>query len=160
MGKTIDEIVWAQIGADEPGVAVAVAREGEVLHQAGYGLADLEWGQPVATDTVFGIGSTTKPFTATAVLLLERAGKLRLDVPVGAYLPDFHGPGAAVPLHHLLTHTSGIPNYVTLPGFWDDARRDRTPQEVCALFADLPLDFAPGTQYRYSTIRPITCWEW
>lgn len=150
MRKAIDEIVRAEIGADEPGVAVAVAREGGVLHQAGYGLADLEWGQPVTTNTVFGLGSATKPFTATAVLLLERAGRLRLDEPVGTYLADYHGPGAAVPLSYLLTHTSGIPNYVTLPGFWDDARRDRTPQEVCALFADLPLDFPPGTEYRYS----------
>ena len=130
MWAVIDEIVRVRFAEDEPGVAVAVASDGEVLHQAGYGMADLEWGQPVGTNTVFGIGSATKPFTATAVLLLERAGKLRLDEPVGAYLPDYHGPGAAVPLHHLLTHTSGIPNYVTLPGFWDDARRDRTPQEV------------------------------
>ncbi|HEU5438122.1 MAG TPA: serine hydrolase domain-containing protein [Ktedonobacterales bacterium] len=150
MWAVIDEIVRVRFAEDEPGVAVAVASDGEVLHQAGYGMADLEWGQPVGTNTVFGIGSATKPFTATAVLLLERAGKLRLDEPVGAYLPDYHGPGAAVPLHHLLTHTSGIPNYVTLPGFWDDARRDRTPQEVCALIADLPLDFPPGTLYRYS----------
>src|SRR5262249_25115423 len=115
MHSDIDDIVRSEVGAEAPGVALAIAREGQVLYQAGYGMADLEWRQPVRTDTVLGLGSTTKPFTATAVVLLAQADRLRLDEPVRAYLPDYHGPGAAVTLRHLLSHTSGIPNYVTLP---------------------------------------------
>ena len=85
----IDAVVGGRIEADGPGVAVAVVRGGEVVHAKGYGLANLEWEQPIAPDTVLCLGSLTKPFTAQAILLLERDGKLRLDDAITAYLPDF-----------------------------------------------------------------------
>ena len=89
------------------------------IHSAGYGMASLEWGQPISPDTVFGIGSTTKPFTATAILMLERDGLLSTTAPITDYLPDYDTHGATITLTHLLTHTSGIPNFVTRAGFWE-----------------------------------------
>lgn len=147
----IEAIVREAVEARGPGVAVAVTRAGDVIHRAGYGLADLEWSIPIGTDTVLGLGSLTKPFTASAILLLERNGKLRLDEAVDAYLLGYPMHGARITLRHLLTHTSGIPNYVTLSGFWEAmARRDLTASELRTQFEALPLEFAPGSRYRYN----------
>ena len=147
----IDAIISARIDPQGPGAAVAVVHRGAVVHRQGYGLANLEWAQPITPDTVFGLGSTTKPFTATAILLLEREGKLHIGDPITGYLPDYDTHGAAITLHHLLTHASGIPNFITQPGFWErHAVRDMSPRELRDLFEPLPLDFPPGTRYSYS----------
>ncbi len=147
----IDAVVGGRIEADGPGVAVAVVRGGEVVHAKGYGLANLEWEQPIAPDTVLCLGSLTKPFTAQAILLLERDGKLRLDDAITAYLPDFPTGDRLITVENLLTHTSGIANYVTQPGFWEHvAQTDRTPAELTDLFRALPPVFAPGERYSYS----------
>jgi CubicO group peptidase (beta-lactamase class C family) len=147
----IDEIIQRRVSADGPGVAVAVIRNGETIYKNGYGLANLEWGQPIGPDTLFGLGSVTKPFTAQAVLLLEQHGKLRFDDEITHYLPDAPTHGRQITIAHLLTHTSGIANFVTQPGFWPNiARAQRTSTEVTALFADLAPDFEPGEKYSYS----------
>ena len=147
----IDAIMRARIEPDGPDVAVAVTRDGRLIHCQGYGMAQLEWRQPITPDTVFGIGSLSKPFTATAILLLRAEGKLRLDDPITAHLPDYDTHGQTITLAHLLTHTSGIPNFVTLPGFWEgNVARDATHAEIRARFEGLELDFAPGERYSYS----------
>jgi CubicO group peptidase (beta-lactamase class C family) len=151
VSSVIDALVGERIDAEGPGVALAVVRDGEVVHEKGYGLANLEWHLPVTTKTVFGLGSTTKPFTATAILLLEAEGKLRLDDPITQHISNLPVRYEPITVRHLLTHTSGIPNYVTRPGFWErEATIDRTSEELVALFKDLPLDFVPGTDYSYS----------
>src|SRR5690349_8866188 len=102
-----DTLIRAMIPAHEPGVAVAVLKAGRVAHCQGYGLANLEWRQPITPQTVFGLGSTTKPFTATAILLLEQQGKLHLDDPIQTALPEYPAGEHQITLRHLLTHTSG-----------------------------------------------------
>jgi CubicO group peptidase (beta-lactamase class C family) len=130
---------------------VAVISDGETIYKSGYSFANLEWRQPITANTVFGLGSVTKPFTAQAVLLLEQQGKLRLDDEITHYLPNAPTHGREITIAHLLTHTSGIANFVTQPGFWPNiAREERTPTEVTALFAGLALDFEPGENYSYS----------
>jgi CubicO group peptidase (beta-lactamase class C family) len=147
----IDEIVRERIATDGPGVAVAVTRDGRLIHSQGYGMAQLEWRQPISPDTVFGIGSLSKPFTATAILLLRAEGKLRLDDPITAHLPDYDTHGQTITIAHLLTHTSGIPNFVTLPDFWEsDVARDHSHAEIRARFEGLPLQFTPGERYSYN----------
>lgn len=147
----IDAIVGKHIEPDGPGVAVAVVQAGEVLHARGYGYANLEWSEPITMDTVFGIGSLTKPFTATAIMLLEREGALRLDAPITAYLPDYPLGERTVTIAHLLSHRSGIANFVTQPDFWErTAQLYHTPAELLPLFTDLPPNFAPGARYSYS----------
>lgn len=147
----IDAIVRAQIDPDGPGVAVAVVKDVSVLHCQGYGLANIEWKQAIAPDTVFRLASLTKPLTATAVMLLEKQGKLSIDAPVSTYLSGYPTRGEPITLAHLLTHTSGIKNYLAPTGPFERLyKTDKTPDELIALFEELPLDFEPGTQYCYS----------
>lgn len=147
----IDALMYAQIGPYEPGVAVTLVKENHIIHCQGYGLANLEWEQPVTSRTVFGLGSLTKPFTAIAMMLLEKQGKLHLDDPIQTYLPDYPDSRYTVTLMHLLTHTAGLPNFVTQPEFWEKHAAVKTSvEEVIALFKDLPFDFEPGTRYSYS----------
>jgi CubicO group peptidase (beta-lactamase class C family) len=147
----IDALLRSQIDPHEPGVAVALLKENHIVHCQGYGLANLEWKQPVTPHTVFGLGSLTKPFTATAMMLLEKQGKLHLDDPIQTYLPNYPISRHTVTLMHLLTHTSGIPNFVTQPEFWEKHAAVKTSADaVIELFKALPFDFEPGTKYSYS----------
>lgn len=152
MIPAIDTVVEASIDPQGPGIAVAVAQDGNNLHCKGYGFANLEWSNPVATDTVFRLASLTKPFTATAILLLAQRGKLNLSDPISRYLPDAPEDWHAITIERLLTHTSGLKDYKNLDGFiriW--SRADLSPRELMTLFADLPLDFEPGAQFSYTS---------
>src|SRR5262245_19810618 len=93
---------------DSPGCALAVIRDGEVVYARGYGMANLEYGIPIAPDTVFDIGSTSKQFTAACVVLLELDGKLSLDDDVRKWIPELPDLGAPITLRHLLHQPSGI----------------------------------------------------
>ncbi len=147
----IDTMIQAMIPAHEPGVAVAVLKAGQIIHCQGYGQANLEWDQPITPQTIFALGSTTKPFTATAIMLLEQQGKLHLDDPIQTYLPEYPTGEHQVTLRHLLTHTSGIPSVTRLPEFWaQHAYVETSVEKVITLFQDLPFDFAPGTGYSYN----------
>jgi len=151
MISAIDSIVEASIDPQGPGLAVAVVQNGDCLHCKGYGQATMEWSTPITTDTVFRLGSLTKTFTATAVLLLQQQGKLHLSDAITTYFPDFSPHWNAITIEHLLTHTAGIKNYNDLDGFiriW--SRADLTPRELTTLFADLPLEFTPGTRFAYT----------
>jgi D-alanyl-D-alanine carboxypeptidase len=151
MTRRIDALVAAMTGSGGPGAAVAVTCRGEPVYQGCFGLADVEWRQPVSPDTVFALASLSKPFTAITVVLLARDGLIDLDAAVGDYLPEYAGAGRAALIRHLLTHTSGIPNFLNLPGFRDCAAHlDHTPAELMEVFAALPLEFEPGTRYGYS----------
>lgn len=96
-----------------PSASVAVAREGKMVHHHPYGLRDTEEKLPVTPDTVYGIGSITKSFTAVAIMQLQEQGKLSVHDPVVQWLSEYRTPDAemtkATTLHHLLTHTAGLP---------------------------------------------------
>lgn len=131
--------------------SVLISEDGELLYKKGFGKANRDWNIPNTADTKFRIGSTTKQFTAALVLSLVEAGKLDLDATVSDYLPDYpEEQGNQITIHHLLTHSSGIPSYTT-PTFMSDEVRDPfTPDSLLALFADLDLQFKPGTRWAYS----------
>jgi CubicO group peptidase (beta-lactamase class C family) len=130
--------------------AVLVAEQDTVLLSQGYGNADLEWAIPNSPATKFRIGSITKQFTAACILLLQERGQLKLEDPIKKYLPNAPESWDKVTLYMLLTHTAGIPNYTGLPA-WDAFKlRDHTPQEILALFSNLPPDFEPGAKFFYS----------
>lgn len=134
------------------GFAVGVVENGRVRLARGYGFADLETRTPVTARTVFRIGSITKEFTAAAVLLLAEQGRLSIDDPLAKYLPTFPRAGD-VTVRQLLTHTSGIHNYTSLPDFLPAVSpRDLSTDAMVAVMADAdPLyDFAPGTSWSYS----------
>lgn len=132
--------------------AVLVAENGAVIFKKGYGHANIEWDIANTPDTKFRIGSVTKQFTATLILQLVEEGKLSLDGNITDYLPDYPpAQGDQVTIHHLLTHTSGIPSYTGLPGFMQNQTRDPYPPDsLWTLFAGMDFEFEPGTQWRYN----------
>jgi CubicO group peptidase (beta-lactamase class C family) len=136
---------------DRPGAAVGVRQRGKLLHAAGYGLANVEWGIPIDADTVFRIGSITKQFTAAAIMKLAEAGKLEIDDPIERRLPDYPVGARRITIRHLLNHTSGIKSLTALPNFRTElARQDRALAGVIDVFKDVPHDFEPGEQFLYN----------
>ncbi len=129
---------------------VLVVDGDRVLLDKGYGMADLEWGNANAPDVKFRLGSLTKQFTATLVLLLQQDGKLKIEDPVSKYLPDAPKAWEKITLANLLGHTSGIPSFTDLKEFGVWRMSKHTTEEELALFRDKPLDFEPGSKFAYS----------
>jgi CubicO group peptidase (beta-lactamase class C family) len=129
---------------------VLVAEGDQILLDQGYGMADLEWNIPNAPDVKFRLGSLTKQFTATLVLLLQQDGKLNIEDPVGKYLPDAPKSWEKITLANLLGHTSGIPNFTSDKDFGTWGMSKHTTAEEIAFFRDKPLDFEPGSKFAYS----------
>jgi CubicO group peptidase (beta-lactamase class C family) len=130
--------------------SILVARDGKILFEKNYGEANREQKIAITTSTRYRIGSLTKQFTAAAVLMLEDRGKLRTDDTVRHYLPDAPVGWDRITVYNLLTHTSGIPDYVNSPDFDAIKGKQMTPSEIIRRFRDKPLDFAPGAKEDYS----------
>lgn len=146
----LDRVFSEAYPADEPGAAILVQHRGETILRQGYGLADLEDGTPIAPDMVFRLGSLTKQFTATGILLLEQEGKLSLQDDITRILPDFPTGDHEITIEHLLTHTSGIFSYTDDQEVMQTVARDWTQDEVVAVFKDKELKFEPGSDWSYS----------
>jgi D-alanyl-D-alanine carboxypeptidase len=131
--------------------AVLVARDGRTLFEGGYGLADRERNIPNTPFTQFRVGSMNKMLTAVATLQLVQAGTLRLDSPLGTYIPDYPNADVAsnVTPHHLLTHTGGTGD-IFGPAFTANRLELRTTGDYLRLYGTRGLQFAPGTQHVYS----------
>ena len=132
--------------------SVLVSDQGKVIYKKGFGMANMEWDIPNEANTKHRLGSITKQFTAMLILQLVAEGKLDLQAPITTYLPDYpKTSGDIITIHHLLTHTSGIPNYTAFPKFMDDeSRNPYTPEEFVGKFADKELEFTPGEKFSYS----------
>lgn len=134
-----------------PGVALAVVRDGAVSTVRTYGAANLESGVPVTEDTVFELGSVTKQFTAVAVLILVEEEKVVLDESIATYLAEVPQPWRGITVRHLLTHSAGIQEYLSVPGLPDRAHGAATREEMTQLlFQRLKLEFGPGETWSYS----------
>jgi CubicO group peptidase (beta-lactamase class C family) len=147
--QRIDRFVRPYVASNNFTGVILVRRGGRVQLNKGYGMANYELGVVNQPWTRFHVASVTKPFTAAAVLLLEERGKLSLDDSVSRHLPGYPN-GDRIRIKHLVEQTAGIPN---LGGGPDWARQERLPyttEELVALFKDLPLEFEPGSQSRYS----------
>jgi len=132
--------------------SVLVSDQGKVIYKKGFGMANMEWDIPNQPNTKHRLGSITKQFTAMLILQLVSEGKLDLQAPITTYLPDYpKASGDIITSHHLLTHTSGIPNYTAFPKFMkEESRNPYTPKEFVKTFADKTLDFTPGEKFSYS----------
>jgi CubicO group peptidase (beta-lactamase class C family) len=155
-GDVVDALVRAEMEARHvPGLALAVVRGGRVVKEGYYGLADVENDVPVGPDTVFAIASMSKAFTDAAVMLLVEDGKIALDDPVSRYLGAAPPAWSAITIRQLMDHTSGIPeDWRTHPPQADakEAFFLRVTSDegfLRELYAQ-PLDFPPGTHFRYS----------
>lgn len=142
--------------------AVLVARGGQPVFRRSYGLANHELGIPNTPAMKFRLGSVGKQFTSAAVLLLEQRGKLKLTDPAGKYLSDWPKAWDEVTIHHLLSHTAGLPRLTTQALLDVSALSNATPkpfQGVRDLFKPgeelQPLDFKPGENWAYSNIGYI-----
>jgi CubicO group peptidase (beta-lactamase class C family) len=129
---------------------VLVAQEGQILLSKGYGFADIAGKVANTPDTKFRLGSLTKQFTAASILLLQERGKLKVEDPVKKYLPDVPAAWNDITIIHLLTHTSGIPNFTSFPDYHSTESIAVTPGQLVARFRDKALDFPPGSAFRYS----------
>jgi serine beta-lactamase-like protein LACTB len=151
LAQSLDSIIAERFQPGLPGVAALIVEGDRTILRKAYGMANVELGVPIQPGHLFRIGSTTKLFTATAVMLLVDQGKLALDAPVTRYLPDAPRHWETVTIEHLLTHTSGIPNLSMDSGYWrTTARLEHTPEELIDPARTRPLDFAPGTKFAYN----------
>ena len=129
-----------------------VAENGKVVYKGAFGMANMEWGIPNTPDTRFRLGSITKQFTAMLVLQLVEQGKIKLEGKLSDYLTDYRKDvGEKVTIHHLLTHTSGIPSYTSAPGFLENVSRN--PYKVADFvqkYASGDLEYEPGAKFSYN----------
>jgi CubicO group peptidase (beta-lactamase class C family) len=152
MAADIDAYVTALTSEGLFSGVVLTVFEGELVIEQGYGWADLEGGVRNQPRTKFRISSLTKAFTALAIMRLQEQGRLRVEDRICSYLEPCPDRWGQVTIHHLLSHTSGIPDYVAESGFWQTTARHRaTVEEIIGLVADLPLTGAPGAQFGYSS---------
>jgi D-alanyl-D-alanine carboxypeptidase len=132
-----------------PSVAIGVAKNGRLVFAKAYGFRNLDDRVPADAETMYGIGSNTKQFTAAAIMMLRDQGKIDVDAPVSRYLPEIPH-GGEVKLRNLLTHTGGYAEYTELPDIDMLAARPATNQEIIDSVASRPLGFKPGTKWQYS----------
>ncbi len=130
--------------------SVLVARDGKVIFSKAYARANVELDVPNTPQTKFRLGSVTKQFTATAILLLQERGKLGVADPICKYFDNCPAAWSEVTIHHLLSHTGGIPNFTSFPDYIPKMMMPVTTQEMIARFKDKPLDFKPGEKWAYS----------
>lgn len=150
VARHAEHLLTENYPTDGPGAALLVTRGDEVLYRGARGMASVELGVPLSADQVFRIGSVTKQFSAAGLLTLVDAGKLSLDNPLSKFLADYPN-GDRISVRELLNHTSGVKSYTDIPGVMaGPIRRDLTTAQLIDTFKDLPVDFAPGTDWAYN----------
>lgn len=150
LAEKIDALVAKEYKADEPGVVVRVQKDGKVLFEKAYGMADMELGVKMQPDHILRLGSITKQFTAVAVLMLVQEGKVSLSDDLTKYLPDYPTGGRKITVAQLLNHTSGIKSYTSMADFTQIWRKDMTLTELIDYFKNEPFDFEPGKKWEYN----------
>ena len=145
--EAAEKYLRSEFRDNSPGAAVLIARGERVIFRGNYGLAVTKTKTPITSDTVFDIGSISKSFTAAAILLLAEEGKLQLSDPLTRHLPEISRFKQTITLHHLLTHTSGLPHFEPEE---DRTRRQWPPEEIVRWHSrQSKLQFAPGERYDY-----------
>jgi CubicO group peptidase (beta-lactamase class C family) len=146
----VDEYMNAAVRVKRFSGSVLVARDGRPVIGKGYGMANYELGVPNTPQTVFRLGSITKPFTAVAIMMLQERGKLNVNDSVCKHLGECPAAWRPVTIRHLLTHTSGLPDYGSSPGFRNLLSLPVTHAGMLERFKDLPQEFAPGEKAVYN----------
>jgi len=145
----VDRYVLAQMEEQHiPGLSMAVLRQSKPVKSQAYGHVDLERKTVARRNSVFQLQSITKSFTATAVMMLVEDNKLSLEDKISKYFDTLPPSWAPITIHHLLTHTSGIKDFINEPTV--DLKKDLEPQDVIRSLEKLPLNFSPGERYAYS----------
>ena len=152
----VDDYVKAQMERQHiPGVSLVVIKDDKIIKSLGYGLANVELNVPATADTVYKIGSVSKQFIATGIMLLVQDGKISLEDPVSKFLEGTPDTWKPITVRHLLTHTSGIVREA--PGF--DPLKIQNDADVIRTAYPLPLRFTPGEKYEYCNVGYFTLAE-
>lgn len=148
--RKIDELVGLYNKYGSFNGSVLVAEHGQVVFKKGYGWANLEWQIPNAPDTKFRLGSITKQFTSMLIMQLAAEGKLRLDEKLSEALPYYRkDTGDRVTLHHLLTHTSGVPSYTSAKDMKEWWHNHFEVEDFVKQHCSGDLEFEPGSKFEY-----------
>jgi D-alanyl-D-alanine carboxypeptidase len=156
--ETIDPAIKARVDTIAAGVmeqhgvpsaSVAVVQGGKLVYTHAYGRAHIHPDKAATPEMRYSIGSISKQFTAAAILMLQEEGKLKLDDPVGKYVPGLTR-GDDVTIREILSHTSGYQDYWPEDYLMVSMEQPTTAQEIVDHWAKKPLDFEPGTQWQYS----------
>jgi len=145
-----DDYLKSELKAERFGGAVMVARSNQIVFMKGYGLANREHDIANAPNTKFRLASLTKQFTAMCILILQEQGKLSVEDPISKFVPDSPSAWSKIRIRHLLTHTSGIPDFMRFPDYASTMMVASTPEQSIKRFRDKPLEFEPGERYAYS----------
>src|SRR5262245_15545926 len=145
-----DAYLAAQASVNRFSGSVLVAKGDDVLVAKGVGLANIEHQVPNTPQTKFRLGSITKQFTATAILLLAQQNKLSVEDLASKHVENCPEAWNAVTIHHLLTHTSGIPSFTSLPSYRESMPLPSPPSKTLDRVRDMPLEFTPGEKFTYS----------
>lgn len=145
-----DEYLSKLTAQEEFAGVVLVAKNGKVMFEKGYGMANREHEITNTANTIFRLGSVTKQFTAMCILILQEDEKLKVTDLISQHVEDCPEAWRAITIHHLLTHTSGIPSFTSFPDNLRFARLPTTVTKTVQRFRDRPLHFEPGTKMRYS----------
>jgi CubicO group peptidase (beta-lactamase class C family) len=147
----VDEYMNAAVKVSHFSGSILVARDGQPVVSKGYEMANYELNVANTPQTAFRLGSITKQFTAMAIMMLQERGKLNVNDPLCKYLENCPAAWQPITIRHLLTHTSGIPNYTSFPGFFEkNSTQPYTSAGLVDLFRDKALDFPPGEKFAYS----------
>ncbi len=152
VARSLDDFLTKLAAADGFSGAVLLAKDGRVIFEKAYGVANKDFNVPNRVDTKFNLGSMNKMFTAVAVAQLVEAGKLSFDDPLSKFLPDFPDRESAdkIKIKHLLTHTSGLGSYFNQQFAEGSRARFRTVDDFLELAKGEKLSFEPGTKWQYS----------
>ncbi|HEY5465202.1 MAG TPA: serine hydrolase [Hanamia sp.] len=150
IAKSLDELIPKRLTEIAPGCVVLVAKDDKIIYKKAFGSANTELNIPMQPDMLFRIGSMTKQYTAIAVLQLVEQGKIGLQDSIQKYIKDFPSKGYTITIENLLTHTSGIKDYLSEISNPSKQKEIYTPKEGVDYIKDEPLNFKPGSNYRYS----------
>ena len=145
-----DDYLKTELNGERFAGSVMVARSNQIVFMKGYGLANRELEVTNAPDTKFQLASVTKQFTALCILILQEQGKLSVEDPVSKYLTNCPDAWSKITIRHLLTHTSGIPDYAKFPDYISTMMLPSPPEKMMNRLRDKPLEFEPGERFAYS----------
>ncbi|MBU0472593.1 MAG: serine hydrolase [Bacteroidetes bacterium] len=147
--KKVDEYFAPLLLEDLISGSILIAKGGQILLSKGYGIANREYDIKCTTDTKYRLASVSKQFTSMAIMMLEEKGLLSTKDTLSKFIHDYPN-GNKITIHHLLTHTSGVVNYSSLPDHYETWSKPHTIQQVIERFKNMPLNFEPGEKFEYS----------
>lgn len=152
--RNIERVVNSYVSNNAFEGAILVSKSDQIIFRKAYGFSDREKKKVISSDDSFLLASLSKPITAILVLKLVEQGRLELDDTLDNFIPQFNNKiGEEITLHHLLSHTSGIPNHFEIEGWFNkDFQRNTSDQDYINLISGMPVKFSPGADYHYSNL--------